>query len=612
MGAGVAAKGNGRPRRWVYALLLAAATVAAYWGTFSVPLFFDDLPAIVDNPSIRHLGDLGAVLSPPSSPGDDSGASGRPLINLSFAVNYALGGLNPRGYHAVNLAVHVGSVLLLFGIVGRTLRRNPTAARAAPGPDALAFAAALLWAVHPLLTESVTCAVQRTESLMGLCYLATLYGFVRYAEREAAGLAWAVLAFLCCLLGMAAKEVMVTAPVIVLLYDRTFVSGGFREALRRHGRVHAALGASWALLALLVLRNGSSRGFGHGAGAWSYLLTQCRAVVLYLRLSVWPHPLAIDYGTALAKGLADVWPQALLLSALLACVGWCLVTRPALGFVGAWFFLILAPSSSFVPLAQQTIAEHRMYLPLAAVAVLAVCAGARLLRGLVLPSALLLAAALGGMSWERNQVFRDPAALWADAVRALPSNERAHNNLGFALFQDPARLGDAVAEYREALRLRPDYPRALANLGNALVRIPGRLDEAIEVYEKSLRLQRYQYETHYNLACALQARGIRGDEVIAQLEEAVSEKPDYAEALANLGLVLQSKPGRVAEAIAREKESLRLKPGNASVNVNLALAILWSGGAASEAEAYAREALRIDPENRAARDILARMGDSGP
>src|SRR5476651_2161521 len=139
--------------------LLAVAAISIYVRTLPDPFFFDDIASIVTNPTIRHIGDLGAVLTPPSSQYYAIGVSGRPLVNLTLAVNYAAGGLDPRGYHAVNLAIHVAATLALFGIIRRTLERTGS-----NNPNSVAAAAALIWSVHPLLTESVTCVMHRTES----------------------------------------------------------------------------------------------------------------------------------------------------------------------------------------------------------------------------------------------------------------------------------------------------------------------------------------------------------------------------------------------------------------------------------------------------------------
>jgi tetratricopeptide (TPR) repeat protein len=510
----------------------------------------------------------------------------------------------------MNLAIHLAATLALFGILRRTLavagREVPDARFAAP--TATAFAAALLWTVHPLQTESVTCIIQRTETLMGLCYLLTLYSFIRYCGEAAGSRAWAVLAILCCLLGMACKEVMVTAPVIVLLYDRAFVSGSLREAWRRHGRLHLALAATWIFLAFLVVRAGGSRGsaagFVHGASSWGYLLTQCRAIALYLRLSFWPHPLVLDYGTGLVTGLEQVWPQALLIPALLACVGWALVAHPALGFIGVWFFLILAPSSSVVPLAAQTIAEHRMYLPLAAIAALVAMAATRWLGRLALPVCVALAAVLIVGTLQRNETYRSEVGIWSDTVAKASDNPRAHNNLGIALQDLPGRLNEAIAQYEKALRLNPYYAEAHLNLGNALRKIPGRSSEVIAQYKEALRLEPDLVQAHFNLGSILDEDPGRSDEAVAQYKAALLLRPDYAEADYNLGCALSKKPGRLGEAIAYYEEALRLKPDLAEAHYNLGCALDGMPGRMNEAIAHYQEAVRLRPEYVEARSNL--------
>lgn len=218
--------------------VLALAALAVYANSLACPFVFDDQPTIVSNPSIRHLWPLRDVLWPPASGG---GAAGRPLLNLALALNYAAGGLDVRGYHAVDVLLHALVALVLFGVVRRTLEfgscRSLLAGESAGESRASsllhseallpAFTAALLWAVHPLLTESVVLAVNRAELLAALFYLLTLYGFIRgVASRTTSG-RWLAVSVGACLLGMASKEWMVSAPLLVLLYDRTFVAGSF-------------------------------------------------------------------------------------------------------------------------------------------------------------------------------------------------------------------------------------------------------------------------------------------------------------------------------------------------------------------------------------------------
>ena len=577
---------------WLAAGGIAGAALAAYGDCFSNPFVFLDVTAIVDNPTIRHLGAFARVLSPPAAGGVTVG--GRPLVNLSLAVNYALGGTNPWGYHALNLAIHILAGLTLMGIARRTLDLL--------GADrsslAIAFAAALLWTVHPLQTEAVAYVVQRAESLMGLFFLLTLYCFIR---STAGARGWAVLSVAACLLGMASKEVMVSAPVIVLLYDRTFVSGSFAEAWRRRRRLYTGLAGTWALLAYLALGTGGrggTAGFGVGVSWWSYLLTQFPAIVHYWRLAVWPSPLVFDYGAEWVRDPGSVAPHAAIVVAATVAAGWALL-RPvrsgrgvaALGFAGAWFFAILAPTS-LVPGISQTSAEHRMYLALAPIAVVAAwalhsLAGSRRF----LAPVVILGLGLGTATARRNLDYRSDLTLWQDTAARRPDNARAHYYLGVAL-DHAGRAAEAIGEFDAALALNPDYPEACDSKGIALAG-QGRLPEAIAQYEAALVKRPGYPEAGFNLGLALAESG-RIPEAIARFEETLRLRPDYAEARDNLGNAL-TRAGRLPEAIGQFQQALRLQPGDPNTHYNYGVA-LWEAGRIPEAIAQYETALRCRPD----------------
>jgi tetratricopeptide (TPR) repeat protein len=514
----------------------------------------------------------------------------------------------------------------------------------------VAFAAALLWSLHPLLTESVTYVVQRAESLMALWYLLVLYAFIRSTAAGARRRAWEALSVAACLLGMATKEVMVTAPVVVLLYDRAFVAGGFRAAWARRAGYYLALAGTWLLLAVLVLTThgrGGTAGFGSGVSPSDYALTQAWAIPHYLRLALWPHPLVFDYGRVLVTDPARLVVPVLVLAGLVGAALWALRRRPPLGFLGAAFFLILAPSSSLVPVATETVAEHRMYLPLVAVAVLSALALDRALRRAALPVAVAWAALLGVLTWERNRVYGSAESLWADTVAHEPGNERAHNNLGFILAAEPGRADAAEAQYAAALRIDPAYAQAQCNLGLLLVSQPGRLDEAIRhfqaalrvdphfvdalynlgcafdqvpgrgpdavaLYQEAIRLKPDHYQAHFNLGCALDRLPGQRAAAMAQYAETIRLRPDFAEAHYNLGGDLQLEPGRTDEAIAQYREALRLDPGYAEAHHNLGVIYQLMAGRADEAIAEYREALRLKPDFAQAHFNLAYVLDSRP
>ena len=479
------------------ACLIAMATVVAFSNSFTGAFIFDDKLAIVENQTIRQLWPLSKALCPPNH---GETVTGRPLLNLSLAVNYTISQLDVWSYHATNLAIHLLGSLLLFGILRRTFLLPALRERWGTAATPLALVIALFWAIHPLQTESVTYIVQRAESLVGLFYLLTLYCFIRGVESTRS-IVWYSAAALACLLGMASKEVMVSSPLIVLLYDRTFLAGSFREAWRRRGGFYAALAGTWLLLGYLVIsagNRGGTAGFGAGISWWAYLCTQFGAIVHYLRLCAWPHPLLLDYGVGTAHGVVNILPYAIVLGLLGAATVVALWRWPKVGFLGAWFFVILAPTSSIVPVATQTVAEHRMYLPLVAVLTGLVVGGClmgqRLVRSGIISLkasqliggvlALSAVVALGTVTFQRNIDYHSELSIWQDTVNKSPANERALNNYGNVL-AGCGRPVEAIAHFKKAIEIKPDYVDAHNNLGNALAGC-GQFSEAIAHYRKVL------------------------------------------------------------------------------------------------------------------------------
>lgn len=639
---------EGRGRVWAAGAVLCLAIIAAYATSFRGVFVLDDIKAIVENPTIQDWSRPGLILNP----GDVGGATvgGRPLVNLSLAINRSLSGIDPWSYHAVNLAIHLGAALLLFGLGRRTLflvsrrslragdgtSKSPASRPIRSDETLIAFAIAALWALHPLQTESVTYVIQRAESLCGLFYLGTLYCFVRGVVSPAGGISypnsasakesgyntpaaknsaiWFTLSTLSCLAGMATKEVMVTAPLLVFLYDRTFIAGSFAAAWKQRGRWHLALAATWLLLALLVVgasNRGGTAGFGTAITSWQYALTQVHAIPHYLRLAFWPHPLVFDYGTPL-YGPGEVLGEALVMAALLAATLWALVRRPAAGFLGAAFFLLLAPSSSIVPVATQTIAEHRMYLPLAAVLGLVVDIVHAWFGRPALAGVLGLALVGGGLTAQRNLVYASERTLWEETVVRAPANHRARTNFGISLTID-GQLAEAEAQFREALRLEPKDAAIPANLCNVLGQ-QGRLAEAAEFGETAVRLDPSSVPGHVNLVFVLEQLG-RGEEAIPHYEQALTLAPDTPNVGPRLGVLLTNRgnraasAGNFADAITHYRRALGVSPDNLPARANLGNALLVSGRTAEAIKEY-REVLRRDPGNRRVQENLDRALES--
>ena len=463
--------------------LIVVAGALTYSNSIAGPFIFDDLTAIRQNDTIRHVWPISRTLSPPR----ETPVAGRPVVNLSLAINYAIGGLDVTGYHVGNIALHVACALILFGLVRRTLLGPRLRDRLGSSADAVALVSALLWMVHPLQTEAVDYITQRTESMMGVFWLLTLYCAIR-ARRSAHATGWTAASVLACGLGMASKESMATVPVIVLLYDRVFEFDSLRQAIQTRWRLYAALAATWLeLVAFMLGHPRSTVGASSGIDVWNYLLNQFVMVVQYLRLTLWPRALVLDYGLPRIVAARDVLPHMAVVLSLLLATAVALVRWPKVGFLCAAFFLTLAPTTSIIPIASEVGAERRMYLPLAALVVLAVLAGRSALhrlaaprgkqsRSVVLVGVTMAAAVLAALATRtvyRNAEYASPLALWRTAVERRP-NGRARAQLASELIA-AGDHDEAMIQLREAVR---DYPGARFALGTELY-AEGKFDEAL-------------------------------------------------------------------------------------------------------------------------------------
>jgi tetratricopeptide (TPR) repeat protein len=598
------------PRVWtgLGALALVIVNAAIYSRSLSVPFIFDDLTSIPDNPNIQTLWPPWRAMSPPPQLG---AAGGRPLVGLTLALNYALGGLNVRGYHLFNVLVHVLAALALWGVAARTLASPVLRGRF--GGGGAAYVVALLWSVHPLLTEPVTYVVQRTELLMGLFYLLTLYASLR-AWDSARPARWEATAVAACALGMASKEVMVTAPLMVALHDLLLRGEPWRVVLRRRRRLYAGLAATWAVLGVILVGGAQIKGALGGASPISplaYLWLQAKAIVHYLRLCLWPHPLRLAYDWG-PPGLLAGLPYALVVLGLIAGAAAARRSRPWLAFCACWVFLILAPTSSVLPLPTEPVVERRMYLPSAAVVALVVLGiRAALIRfarpgggALPIPAAAaavaLAVAALGFLSWRRLDDYRSVLAIWTDTVEKAPRSPVARNNLGMALLLQ-GRIDEALGHFREALALDPGRALSHYNIGFTLSH-QGKPREAIGYLRESLRLHPPDADAHFTLGVSLAAVGERA-EAARHFQESVALRPHDAEAHRELANALVAE-GDLGGAGREYEEALRLDPGDFRAHSKYGN-LLTALGRHGEAADHYRVALRLYPRDARTRNNLA-------
>jgi tetratricopeptide (TPR) repeat protein len=486
--------------------VLCGSLWAVYGWTLRGPLIFDDEASILKNGSIVNLWPLVGEVPGPLNPLPGGPTSGRPLANLSLAINYQIGGLEPFGYHVFNLIVHTLAVLLLWRTLNLLLRLEYFGGRFDSVAELLAFAAALVWGLHPLNTETVQYVTQRTELMMGLFYIATIYCSLRYWDSKQ--FFWLMLASAACLCGMACKEVMATAPLMVLLLDRTLVSGSFLKAMRNFWRLYAGLALGWLLQIGLNFNAPRSMTAGFALKELppvQWWLTQCEVLWMYLQRSVWPWPLSIHYQIPLLMSLANAWPYVAATGLLVIFTAILLWKRNAVGMVGAWVLGILSPTF-IVPLLHEVAQERRMYLPLAGLATLFVAGGFLLTRMPargnsaipIVTMALLASTAFAAVDVHRLWVYRDDVSLWQETVDLQPNDSFAHNNLGIALAKR-GRHQEAVVHFQASLMLNPVQPEARNNLG-AILRQTGHPAESLEQFDEALKLEPDFTEAYFNEA----------------------------------------------------------------------------------------------------------------
>jgi len=636
-------------RWWLAALAL--SVVVTYANSLHGPFFVDDLATVVDNVAVHdwtHLRDL--VI-----PTEETPITGRPLVGLSFILNYVLGGEDVRGYHAWNVAVHLIAALLLFGVVRRTLEQPRLRARFTSSAVPTAFCVAALWAVHPLNTEALDYVTQRTESMMGLFYLATVYASIRAIGES--GRKWSATAVACCAAGMACKESMVTAPLVVVLFDRVFVFDSMQKAFRARWRLYAGFAATWGLLAVLrvVQPFARSAGFSTRVSVWTYLLNQTVMIVRYLRLAVWPTSLVSSYGWPLPLHLGDVWPQAIVVLGLLVATLVALWRWPTAGFAGAWFFLTLAPTSSIMPIATEVGAERRMYVPLMAVIALVVIgivvawdrvrehlgAGRRTPRlataiGWTTVAAVAVAFTTGTMM--RNREYRSALTLaetsvarWPSSVgehilgiewmnagdksealshfrRAVPGAPRAYYSLAVAEFDD----GDwdaAIRDFRAFLQAEPLLFEAVS----ARLYLGQSLDHTSQ-WADAIEQGRLVLTMHPSSDDALDARlliadGLRQqrafEKAVAQYQMYVEARPNDPHGIAGLAISFVGL-NRTADAAKWFTRAADLAPDDPGAQRNAAMALLELGRV-DAAAAYAERAARLRPNDAVAHDVFGQI-----
>lgn len=505
----------------LHLFLIAAVALLVYGGTFSVPFHFDDKLNITENSLIKDPSNFW----PP--------AGMRWFGYLTFALNYQVNGLDPAGYHAVNLAIHIAAAFLVYWLVLLTFSTTYWTAAAFNDPEGkktqlTALVTALIFACHPVQTQAVTYIVQRFASLAAMLYLLSLTTYVKArlltyernkrmpATNEKPALARVLLyavSLVAAFLAMKTKETAFTLPAVIILYELCFLPAPAwsdrPRSLRRS--LVVLLPIILVIIALALFGSGrldeaaASLRATNDISRIDYLLTQFPVVATYVRLLLLPVDQSIDYDIPVYHGFLEpavlfsfAFLTLLLALAVILFFRSRIVRGPArlAAFGLLWFFITLSVESSMIPL-PDVIFEHRLYLPSIGF-ILAVAGGVlsgwgrlqqryRQAKNVFPVLIVSLLVVLAVATFMRNRVWSSEIGLWENAVASHPASHRAHTVLG-GLYKNSGRREDAKRSFLRSLALKPSYAEAHVNLGSIYAE-EGRLDDAMREFMTAVQIR---------------------------------------------------------------------------------------------------------------------------
>jgi tetratricopeptide (TPR) repeat protein len=570
--------------------LIAAIGFLSYSNTFDVPFLFDDSDVIVENPIIKDMG------------------------YFSFALNYRLNGLDVKGYHVVNLAIHILNAVLVYFLVVLTFRTPFISDAPLRKHDRhIARFSALLFISHPVQTQAVTYIAQRFASLATMFYLLSLVAYIksRLSLKKAACISLYLLSLASAVLAMKTKQTAFTLPLIIALYELFFFTGRIKR------RLIYLVPILFTMLMIPMTLINVDRPFQEIIGDASektaitsmprldYLLTESRVIVTYLRLLMLPVKQNLDYDYPLYNSFFD--PQVFLSLLFLLTVfglGIYFMVRSSrdhvlrlVAFGIFWFFLALSVESSIIPL--HVIYEHRVYLPsvgafsaISTVAILLIeVLDGKLTRKVAISFLVFATLVFSAATYARNTVWKSDKSIWKDVVKKSPGKVRGYLNLGNA-YKSRKLIDEAIEYFQTATKLDPDEAKAHNNLGNAY-REKGLTDKAIEHLHMALRLDPDLQHAYNNLGIIYKASG-QIDKAIEHYLLAIQLKPSYAKAHNNLGNAYRDK-GLTDKAIEHYRIAMSLNPDIALTYNNLGI-IYGAKGLFDRAIDNFKTALRLDPE----------------
>src|SRR3989338_1347559 len=487
----------------------------------------------------------------------------------------------------------------------------------------IAFSIALLWSLHPLQTQSVIYIIQRCESLMGLFYIATVYFLIKGFQLN--NRIYYFLSICSCYLGMGSKEVMVTAPLMAVIYDKSFLSSTWKGLIKKRWLYYLGLCSAWILLYFVSVKRFFIQPFleynfvsraPDPIPPISYALTQTQVILHYIRLSIFPRGLTFDYHWPVVKSAWEAFPHIIIIISLLMLCLWLLLIRSKLAFLVIWFFLILGPTSSFRPISS-TAFEHRMYLPLfSIVAFFALLLNIFCKRislkyqnrkeiKLLLFFAIttILALSLGMLTYNRNEIYSSEFLLWKDATEKSPNNSRALYNAGYFFYQKTGDTDKAIGYAEKAIAIEPFYVEAMNFLGS-IYTLLGDFSKAESHLQKALEIEPLNSQIMINLGILKQKQS-KPEDALMLFQNAAKVSPYLPVARIYLGRAYEMKNDDVGAREQYETAS-RLDPESDIPHIYLGM-LFEKQNKIKEAIDEHTKALEINPKGDMAHEKLGML-----
>jgi len=549
-------------------LLISCLGLIVYSNTFHNSFHYDDVRSITDNLSIRSFHNLLSIWEFYPC---------RFITFLSFTLNYHFNGLNVLGYHLFNLGVHLISAILVWWLTLLTFYTPAMKTeKINDNVNLIALFAGLLFVSHPLQTEAVTYIWQRTASMGVMFYLASLCLYVKSTllrTSKPSPNIWKfyyLLSLLTAVLAFFTKEMTITLPLMILLYEFYF----FRTQKNFHWKFLIPFLLSLLIMPLTLLflphavRNQEMEGVLTGMSTISplhYFLTQIKVIVTYIRLSFLPFNQNLDYDYPISKSFFE-WPvfcSFLFLSLILYFATRLFSKYRLVSFSIFWFFLTLIPESSVIPL-KDVIFEHRLYLPLVGFCICVVSTLYYLLeKRKILPTVviglMLIVGCNSYLTYQRNFVWKDEFTLWDDTAKKSPHKARALNNLGVANIKR-SEFTQAIYNFTKAIKIDPSYAEAFYNLGTGYYH-QSNFTQAEVYFNKTLKLDP-SYAKAYNNRGLIHYEQGEITAAIKDFTKAIELLPSYTKAYNNRGIALL-KEGSASQALSDFNKAIETDPDDA-------------------------------------------------